>query len=190
MYSISMRAIRSLLIGWLFLSAGIACSPSGPARTDEPEQHHTPQRTAAGVITGKVVGIADGDTVTVYDGSVQTRIRLAGIDAPESGQAFGQRSKQNLSGLIFGKTVTVTSDKIDRYGRTVGVITLDGEDVNIKQIEAGLAWHYKQYEREQTPAERAAYSDAEINARQDKLGLWSDPNPIPPWDYRASHRSR
>src|SRR5262245_3710588 len=83
-------------------------------------------------ITGKVVGVADGDTITVLDASnTQHKIRLDGIDAPESAQDFGQRSKQSLSDMVFGKVVTVTSGKKDRYGRTVGKVTLDGRDINL-----------------------------------------------------------
>src|SRR5204863_1110196 len=103
------------------------------------------------VFMGRVVRIADGDTITVLDGSnAQHRIRLQGIDAPESHQAFGTQSKKNLSELIFDKDVTVEYEKIDRYGRIVGKITLAGTDIDLEQIKAGMAWHYKDYQDEQT----------------------------------------
>lgn len=137
------------------------------------------------VIKGKVVGVTDGDTITVLDQSnKQHKIRFQGIDAPESRQDFGQKSKQNLSDMVLGKSVTVLYDKLDKYGRVVGKVLLDGKDVNLEQIKAGLAWHYKQYENEQTPEDRKIYSEAEIAARSAKIGLWSIPNPIAPWNFR------
>lgn len=142
-------------------------------------------------LQGRVVGITDGDTITVLDSSnTQYKIRLSGIDAPERGQAFGQASKQNLSGLIFGKSVTVEFSKRDRYGRIVGRVLLSGRDINLEQVRGGHAWHYKQYEREQTPAERKAYAEAETEARKEKRGLWRDAEPVPPWDYRKERRGR
>jgi endonuclease YncB( thermonuclease family) len=95
------------------------------------------------------VAIADGDTLTVLDeNKTQHKIRLSGIDAPERAQPFGQRSKEYLSMLVFGKTIEVETDKQDRYKRTLGKIVLDGRDVNLAMVVAGLAWHYKKYERE------------------------------------------
>jgi endonuclease YncB( thermonuclease family)/methylphosphotriester-DNA--protein-cysteine methyltransferase len=137
------------------------------------------------VIEGKVVRVADGDTITVLDNqNKQHRIRFQGIDAPESKQAFGQRSKQNLSDLVFGKQVTVIYSKMDKYRRVVGKVMLGGKDVNIEQIKAGLAWHYKKYEEEQPPEDRVSYAKAEQEARVAKRGLWEEPNPTPPGEYR------
>jgi endonuclease YncB( thermonuclease family) len=142
---------------------------------------------AADTITGKVVGIADGDTVTVLDASkIEYKIRLAGIDAPEKAQAFGNRSKEHLSGLVYGKSVTVDWNKKDAYGRTVGKILVAGTDANLAQIQAGMAWHYKKYQNEQSSSDRASYSQAEDSARTHRTGLWADPNPIPPSDFRHS----
>jgi endonuclease YncB( thermonuclease family)/methylphosphotriester-DNA--protein-cysteine methyltransferase len=137
------------------------------------------------VIEGKVVRVADGDTITVLDKeNKQHRIRFQGIDAPESKQAFGQKSKQNLSDLVFGKQVTVIYSKMDKYRRVVGKVMLDGKDINIEQIKAGMAWHYKKYEDEQPPEDRVSYAKAEQEARASKLGLWQEPNPTPPGEYR------
>lgn len=137
-------------------------------------------------VTGKVVGVHDGDTATVLDENKQQhKIRFNGIDAPELKQDFGNRSKQNLSDLIFGKTVTVKVDKKDKYNRAVGIVFLDGRDINIEQIKAGLAWHYKKYASEQSESDRKLYSEAEVAAQNAKLGLWSQPNPTAPWAYRA-----
>jgi endonuclease YncB( thermonuclease family) len=140
---------------------------------------------AADTINGKVVAVADGDTVTVLDASkVEHKIRLAGIDAPEKAQAFGNRSKEHLSGLVFGKTVTVDWNKKDAYGRTVGKILVAGNDVNLGQVQAGMAWHYKKYQNEQPPADRASYAQAEDKARSKRTGLWAEANPITPSDFR------
>lgn len=133
--------------------------------------------------TGKVVKIADGDTVTVLDSNrVQHRIRLTGIDAPERRQAFGSRSKQSLSKLVFSKTVTVRTNKRDRYGRVLGKLLIDGMDINKEQIRQGMAWHG--YLRDQTAADRITYADIEKNARNEQRGLWRDPSPLPPWKWR------
>lgn len=105
--------------------------------------------------TGEVVGVADGDTITVLDAdNVQHKIRLTGIDAPEKKQPFGNRSKQSLSDMVFNKTVTVETDKRDRYGRELGKVLADGKDVNLEQVRAGFAWHYKAYERTQSATDR------------------------------------
>ena len=139
----------------------------------------------AGTFQGKVVGISDGDTVTVLDSAKgQHRIRLGGIDAPEKAQPFGQKSKENLSRLVFGKLVVVETGKIDRYGRAIGKISIDGVDANLEQIKAGMAWHYKQYSNEQSAIDRLAYARAEERARQVKVGLWKETAVVAPWDWR------
>jgi endonuclease YncB( thermonuclease family) len=136
-----------------------------------------------------VVGIADGDTLTVLDPQKTThRVRLSGIDAPEMGQPYGKASKQNLSGLVFNKVVTVQYTKTDRWGRVVGKVLLDGLDVNLKQVLDGLAWHFKRYEEEQSPEDRRLYDVAEQQARREKRGLWKEPNAVPPWEWRAARR--
>jgi len=143
------------------------------------------------VLSGKVVAVADGDTITVLDAlRQQHRIRFQGIDAPESGQDFGAKAKQHLSDHVFGKEVTVEYEKSDRYGRTLGKVLLGQQDVNREMLRAGLAWHYKFYEREQTPQDRETYSFEEARARQRKIGLWSQPSPTPPWDFRRGGSRR
>jgi endonuclease YncB( thermonuclease family) len=140
---------------------------------------------AAKVIHGRVVGVSDGDSVTVLDAQkTQYKIRLAGIDAPERAQAYGQKAKESLSDLVFGKLVDVEWSKQDRYGRIVGMITLAGVDINLEQIKRGMAWHYKQYQNEQSPEDRVAYAQSESQARDKKLGLWRDPAPIEPAVFR------
>jgi endonuclease YncB( thermonuclease family) len=136
------------------------------------------------------VGVADGDTITVLGaGNQQTRIRLQGIDAPESRQAFGQASKRNLSDLIFGRQVVVEYEKTDQYGRTLGKVLTGGRDVNLEQVKAGLAWHYKYYQDEQPPDDRRLYAAAETEARSARRGLWADATPVPPWDFRRGKRA-
>ena len=104
---------------------------------------------SAQTFTAKVVGVHDGDTITVYDGREQTRIRLDGIDCPELGADFSQRAKQFTSGLVFGKQVRIEGKERDRYERLVARVLVNGTDVSVALVEAGLAWHYKQYSNDQ-----------------------------------------
>lgn len=145
--------------------------------------------TSASVLAGRVVGVPDGDTITVLDNkNVQNKIRLSGIDAPESCQDFGRVAKKRMSDLVFGKNVTVFHDKVDRYGRIVGKVIVDGRDANLTMIEDGLAWHFKRYQNEQSQEDRVIYSEAEESARQDNKGLWLQPNAIAPWDFRTVNK--
>ena len=140
---------------------------------------------AATQLTGKVIGVLDGDTIEVLDSSKHPRrIRLTGIDAPEKAQAFGQRAKEHLSDLVFGKHVEVVAGKTDKYGRTVGKVWVSGVDANLAQVAAGFAWHYKEYASEQSVADRALYAQAEEGARAAHAGLWRDPKPMAPWEWR------
>jgi len=130
-------------------------------------------------IEGRVVGVHDGDTVTLLmAGNQQIKIRLAQIDAPESDQAFGQRSKESLSDMVFNKNIRVDKETIDKYGRTVGTVFVDGLDVNREQVKRGMAWVYRKYLQDQSLLQ------VEDDARKEKVGLWSDANPMPPWEYR------
>ena len=139
----------------------------------------------AEILRGKVVKIADGDTLTLLDRSKQQhKVRLIGIDAPERKQPFGTVSRQNLADLVFGKEVAVEWHKQDRYQRVLGKVLLNGKDVNLEQIKAGLAWHYKQYDRDQLPADRKLYAEAQKAASLKGTGLWNDPAPVAPWDFR------
>lgn len=142
------------------------------------------QGAFADTLNGKVVAILDGDTITVLRDREQTRVRIAGIDAPEKKQAFGQRSKQAMSDCAFGKEVAVEWKKLDRYGRTIGKVIADGVDCGLRQVELGMAWHYKVYAKEQSRGDREAYAAAEDQAKADRRGLWADPDPVPPWEYR------
>lgn len=136
-------------------------------------------------LAGRVVAVHDGDTITIRTTDDQTvKIRLAGIDAPESRQPYGTNAKQALSGLVFGKAVIVGDRGQDRYGRTLGDVVINGRPVGLELVRAGMAWQYRQYD--QSP-ELAA---AEAQARAARRGLWADREPIPPWEWRASERER
>ena len=139
----------------------------------------------AKTIEGLVVGVADGDTITVLDQQKNTyKIRLQGIDAPEKKQAFGEKSKQSLHDLVHSKQVRIEYDKEDKYGRIVGKVTVDDLDICLQQLVLGMAWHYKKYQNEQSVSDRALYSETELKSKSLKLGLWSDDTPMPPWEFR------
>jgi endonuclease YncB( thermonuclease family) len=154
----------------------------------------------ADTIAGRVVGVSDGDTITVLDAAKQQhKIRLSGIDAPEKAQAFGNVAKQRMSDMVFNKEVRVDTRKQDKYGRTIGRVWVASAeckasecpktlDAGMALLTMGLAWHYKQYAKEQPEEEREQYSFADTEARAKKVGLWSDPKPIPPWEWR--HRNK
>lgn len=138
----------------------------------------------AETLTGRVVGVADGDTLTVLDSNKGlTKIRLHQIDAPEKKQDFGQRSKQSLSDLVYGKQVRVEVFDTDKYGRTVGKVWVGGTDANLEQVKRGMAWVYEKY------ANEPAYFAAERTAKSGRVGLWNQPNPIPPWVFRHPDRA-
>lgn len=141
--------------------------------------------TNAATLVGQVVGVTDGDTITVLDaGHTQYKIRLAGIDAPEKKQAFGQVSKKSLSDLVYEKVVSVEYSKQDRYGRIVGKVLVNGLDANLEQVKRGMAWFYKKYENEQPLQDRLDYFHAQDLAEMEKVGLWADNGPVAPWDFR------
>ena len=134
----------------------------------------------AEIVTGKCVGVTDGDTATVLvSGNKQVKVRFWGIDAPESSQDFGQRAKQKLSSLIYGKEVKVDITSKDRYGRSIGKVYVGGIYTNLEMVKSGLAWHYVQY----APND-SEIANAEKAARASKVGLWSHANPTPPWNWR------
>jgi len=148
-------------------------------------------QASADILHGHVVGVTDGDTITLLDASkTQHKVRVAGIDAPEKKQPFGQRSKESLSTLAYDKDLSIEWTKKDRYGRIVGkLIDRQGRDLNLEQVRTGMAWHYKKYDKEQSPEDRKLYAAAEDSARGKRVGLWSDANPEAPWDYRKAKRN-
>jgi endonuclease YncB( thermonuclease family) len=156
-----------------------------PASVSSPQSPVVTANNIQLVIEGKVINVHDGDTVTVLDqNNKKFHIRLQGIDAPELKQEFGDVSQENLSRMVLGKDVTIVWTKLDKYRRTVGTIMLNGHDVNIEQVRAGMAWHFKKYEDEQSPADRRTYAAAEQQARAAKLGLWKQADPMQPGEWR------
>jgi len=132
-------------------------------------------------IRGKVVSIADGDTITVLDAEkVQHKIRLEGIDSPEKGQAFGTKAKENTSKLVGEQEVVVKWEKKDRYGRILGDVHLGDRHINLEMVQEGQAWH----------SQAKALADAEDEARKAKKGLWADKSPEPPWEFRKRAREK
>lgn len=132
--------------------------------------------------TGEVVGISDGDTITVLRDRTPFKIRLFGIDCPERGQSFGKKAKQFTADMVFRKQVKIEPKDQDRYGRTVAWVYVGGKNLCEELVRHGLAWHYKRYSRDQSLA------DLEMQARENRVGLWSDPYAVPPWKYRRRKR--
>ena len=140
---------------------------------------------AGEVLIGKVVGVTDGDTITVLvSGHDQVKVRLANIDAPEKAQPFGQRSKQALSDLAFGKAIECNQSGLDRYERTIAVCSVGSTVINLAMVKAGMAWVYRKYAHG-VPE----YYAAEDEAHRKMLGLWADQNPVPPWEWRKSTKT-
>jgi endonuclease YncB( thermonuclease family) len=150
-------------------------------------------------IIGKVVAVTDGDTIKVLDGNkLQHKIRLTGIDAPEKAQPYGNASRKHLATMVAGKEVRVETTKNDRYGRVLGKVWVQPRDcpscgktlnVNYAQILSGMAWWYQDYAKDQSAEDQGRYESAVTEARKRKLGLWSEPNPIPPWAWRRGQRT-
>ena len=135
--------------------------------------------------SGKVIGVADGDTITVLNDKHPVKIRLYGIDCPEKRQLFGKRAKQFTSDLVFGKDVDIEPIAIDRYGRTVAFVRVENVTVNEELIKEGLAWVYVRYCKLPSCVE---WQSLELAAQTEKRGLWGDSNHIAPWEYRRQKR--
>lgn len=164
-----------------------AASPAAPVPVQPASSAplQTPAGRSANTHLWRVVGVYDGDTVTCLDeNNQQQKIRLAEMDAPEMGQDFGQVSRDALADLVFGKTVEVRDEGKDRYGRWIAHLVVNGVDVNRQMIASGNAWHYAAYSKD------ASLATAQEQARAQRLGLWAQPNPLPPWEFRATERSR
>lgn len=136
-------------------------------------------------LNGRVTDIASGDTITILDASgVEYKIRLSGIDAPEKQQPFGQESKKSLADLVYGKEVTVNWIKRDYHKRVVGKVMLNKMDVNLEQVKRGMAWVFKHFVNDPYSQDQADYVDAQEQAEERRLGLWTQRDPIPPWEFR------
>lgn len=147
-----------------------------------------PSISFSATITGKVVGIADGDTITILTPkNEQIKVRLAAVDTPEKSQAYGQQAKQFTSSLVFGKNVTIQPETIDKYGRTVAIVFVDGLNLNKEIVGNGKGWVYRQYCKEAFCGE---WLELENKARDAKIGLWADKNSIiPPWEWRHGQKN-
>ena len=138
---------------------------------------------------GRIVRVTDGDTVLLIDDdNNQIKIRLASIDAPESKMSYGLAARTYLADLVLDKEVIAITRKTDRYGRTIATLMQGAKDVNLAMVKAGMAWHYKEYAREQSETQSVAYSIAEIDARIQRIGLWQQEKSMAPWDWRHSRR--
>jgi len=143
------------------------------------------QLQAQNVLTGKVIKVADGDTVTILTSeNKQVKIRLDGIDCPERKQDFGTKAKNFTNSLCYGKVIKVNVKGLDRYGRTLGVVWAGSVNLNEELLRNGLAWHYKKYNHSQR------YANIEKQAQNKKLNIWSVPNPVAPWDFRKQKKAK
>ena len=144
-----------------------------------------PTYANAAIITGKVIKVLDGDTIDIFYNNKPERIRFNGIDAPEKGMPHGQKAKQFVLDLAAQKIVSVNVTDTDRYGRSIGDITLpDGRNLNREVVKAGYAWWYWKYSSD------ASLGELETEARKARRGLWQDKAPMAPWDWRKSKRTR
>lgn len=142
-----------------------------------------PRALANPTISGRVVAVHDGDTITVRTATSTLRVRLADIDCPEIGQPFSARAKEFTSRLVFDHVVSIETRGLDQYNRKIGRVLVNGTDVSEELVRNGLAWHYARGVGDPRLA------DAERVARSSRVGLWSDPAPVPPWEWRRTHRS-
>jgi endonuclease YncB( thermonuclease family) len=179
-FTAALGGIAGILL--LVLLVGFSGSPC-QAQPAVPEG--VSEKAADRRIQIKVVGVHDGDTLTgITASNEQVKVRLDAIDSPELKQPFGQAAKKALGDKVFAKTVTVTTKKKDRYGRTVGHILLGKRDINLEMLEEGMAWHYREYSKNKR------LQQAEDDARTGMKGLWTDPNAVAPWEWRKSERER
>ena len=152
----------------------------------------------ADTVAGKVIGVADGDTVTILvvtdTAKTPRKIRISGIDAPEKAQAFGAVAKTAMSDMAFGKEAVAECRTVDRYGRSICLVRVGQLDVGLSMIEQGLAWHYEKYANTQPREEAVSYAVLETASRVAKRGLWRDLDtalpPVPPWDWRRAKKAQ
>ncbi len=141
--------------------------------------------TSADTLTGRVVDIADGDTLTLLVGRQPYKIQIAAIDAPERYQAWGDQSKTNLSRLTLNRTAVANCSMLERWDHQACQITVNGIDIGLQQIREGMAWWVRQGANVQSAKDHSAYESAELMAKMRRMGLWGETNPIPPWEFRG-----
>ena len=166
-------------------AAAAASQPTAPpAMVSMPQAPPSPGRSATSHMW-RVVGVQDGDTLTCLDeNNQQQKVRLAEIDAPELGQDFGKVSREALASMVFGKTVEVDDDGKDRYGRWIAHVLVNGSDVNREMVATGNAWHYAAYSKDQSLAQ------LQSQARAQQIGLWAQPDPVAPWQFRSTENKQ
>jgi len=180
--------------GWAVLLLAVGCAYADGRGCDfAGRTHHAGEgakaaplpRQRRAVAEGTVVSVRDGDSIVVMRGGVGIEVRLDGIDCPELAQAYGRKAKSFTSGLVFGKAVRLVGKGKDRYDRELAEVLLpDGRSLNKVLVAAGLAWWYRAYSTDRT------LESLEQTARRQRLGLWADSNPVPPWDFRVSNQRR
>jgi len=180
--------LYALLILLLFTGSCVLSNQQTPAL--DPYFKQAPPCFNCGVVlNGHVTRVLDGDTLEVNDQNHHMfRIRLQGIDAPEKSQAYGSQAKEFLTKLTLNHDVEIIWNEKDQYGRLIGKITSEQKDVCLEMISAGLAWHFTKYEQTQSEEDRQLYKATEKRVREQRKGLWADPNPRPPWEYRQQQR--
>lgn len=142
-------------------------------------------QTHADELSGRVIDVASGDSITIVDANnTELKVRLSGIDAPEKQQPFGLESRKSLTDLVYGKEVTVNWIKRDYHKRVVGKVLLNKVDINLEQVKRGMAWVFKHFMDDPYSQDQADYMDAQEEAENRHLGLWSQRDPIPPWEFR------
>ena len=150
-----------------------------------------PTTLSAETFVGSVARVSDGDTVRLLvNDSTELKIRLSGIDAPELDQAFGKESKNRLTKLVDGRTIEAQCSKRDRYRRWLCKLVFNFSDINLSLVKDGFAWWYQYYKKDQTLEDQQSYRMAEAIAKENKLGLWEDSNPVAPWDFRREKRDK
>lgn len=188
--------LAALVVALLLAAAqatGLISNPETAQRTSQP--------LPKGLLQGKVIKVADGDTVTLLDDHGQKhKIRLLGIDAPETKQAHGLAAREWLTRRVLNQTIQVQITETDRYQRQVGKLLAQSpdcsasscpfdRDVNLALVEQGHAWWYEAYQKNQPYEDRRVYSQAQAQAQNARLGLWGRPSPTAPWDWRKEQRN-
>jgi endonuclease YncB( thermonuclease family) len=141
----------------------------------------------ADTLTGRVANVSEGDTLILLVGRQPYTIRIAGIDAPERYQAWGDQSKTNLSRLASNRIAVADCATLDQWGHKVCKVSVNTLDIGLEQVKDGMAWRYSKYAKDQSPEDQSAYASAELMAKLRRLGLWGDTNPIPPWRFRGEN---
>jgi len=148
----------------------------------------SPAASTGKEFTGAVVKVVDGDTVHLVNQSgTKLKIRQMGIDAPEMKQKGGKASRDHLASLVGGKNAVADCSTKDKYQRWVCKVLVNGQDMNLKMVQDGHAWHYKQYQSEQTASDRSSYSKAQEEAQNSRSGLWHT-DAVPPWEFRRKNK--